>query len=94
LSKCSSAAKDQLPTHCFRIMLVNMTLRETINQWRSLPPEEKVRRRWVRIPLKVAMSMKFEGEPVELKRLEEAHDRRPLPPGLSTPLSADSSTRH
>jgi len=82
-----------LPTHCFRIILVGVTLREAINQWRVLPPEEKARRRWVRIPLKVAMSMEFEGEPVDLKRLEEAHANRP-PPGSSTPLSANSATRH
>jgi hypothetical protein len=44
------------------------------------------------IPLNVAMSMEFEGEPIDLKRLEDAHASQPLPPGSSTPLSADSAT--
>ena len=70
-----------------------MTLREAINQWRALPPEEKGASQVAQIPLKVAMSMEFEGEPVDLKKLEEAHANRPLPPGLSAPPSADSATR-
>jgi hypothetical protein len=70
-----------------------MNLREAINQWQALPPEEKVRRRWALIPMKVAMSMEFDGEPVDLKKLEEAHASRLMPPALSAPPSDHSASR-
>ena len=44
---------------------------ETIEQWRCLPPEEKLRRRWLAIHFDVAQSMAFKQEPVELRRLQE-----------------------
>ena len=43
---------------------------EAIRVWRALPEEEKRRRRLESIPRKVARSMAFEGEPVDLKVLE------------------------
>lgn len=46
-----------------------MTAKENIARWRSLPPEEKLRRRWEAIPLDVTQSMAFEREPVPLERI-------------------------
>jgi hypothetical protein len=46
-----------------------MKWKENIIRWRSLPPEEKLRRRWEAIPLNVAQSMAFEGEPVPIERI-------------------------
>lgn len=46
-----------------------MSTKENIARWRSLPPEEKLRRKWEAIPLDVAQSMAFEGEPVPLERI-------------------------
>jgi hypothetical protein len=54
--------------------------KEAIRLWRALPEEEKARRRWARIPLNVAQSMAFEGEPVDLAVLEAQHALRPMPP--------------
>ena len=48
-----------------------MTTQENITRWRSLPPEEKLRRRWEAIPLDVAQSMAFEREPVAVERIRE-----------------------
>lgn len=61
--------------------------KEVIQQWRSLPEEEKRRRRWERIPRSVAESMVFEKEPVDLSMLEAEHARRPMPPVVSKPDS-------
>jgi hypothetical protein len=41
----------------------------------SLPPEEKLRRNWEAIPLDVAQSMAFEGEPVPVARIRATHAR-------------------
>ncbi|CAN5888115.1 hypothetical protein BH11VER1_BH11VER1_06700 [soil metagenome] len=46
-----------------------MTMKENISRWRRLSPEEKLRRRWESIPLDVAQSMAFEGEPVAVARI-------------------------
>jgi len=81
-----------MPTHCFRTILSDMILREAINRWRALPQEEKARRRWALIPLKVALSMEFEGEPVDPKKLQAVHANRPLP-GLSELGSEAAVTR-
>ncbi len=61
-----------------------MTAKENITRWRSLPPEEKLRRRWEAIPQKVARSMAFEGEPVTVERIREGLARSG-PPVLSKP---------
>lgn len=42
-----------------------MDWKQAIERWRALPREERVRIRRSRIPLNVAESMAFEGEPVE-----------------------------
>jgi len=47
-----------------------MDWRQAIERWSSLPPEERARIRRDRIPLNVAESMAFEGEPVALKMME------------------------
>jgi hypothetical protein len=47
-----------------------MDWKQAIKRWRTLPPEEQARSRRNRIPLNVAESMAFEGEPVELAKLE------------------------
>ena len=52
---------------------------QAIENWRRLPPEEKARIRWQRIPLNVAHSMAFAGEPVSLEALEAEHAKRPMP---------------
>lgn len=50
-----------------------MDWREAIAAWRRLPPEEKQRIRLARIPLNVAESMAFEGEPVDIEELKRQH---------------------
>ena len=42
---------------------------ENINRWRRLPPEVKLRHCREAIPLDVAQSMAFEGEPVPIERI-------------------------
>lgn len=61
----------------------NMDWKQAIAAWQQLPPEEKARRRWQRIPRNVAQSMAFEGEPVSLESLEALHARQPMPPVTS-----------
>lgn len=65
-----------------------MNWKQTIQRWRSLPPEEQARIRRSRIPLSVAESMAFEGEPVNQAMLEAELARLDMPPGLSKPVSA------
>lgn len=48
-----------------------MNWKENIARWRSLTPEEKLRRKWEAIPLDVARSMAFEREPVAVERIRE-----------------------
>ena len=47
-----------------------MDWKQAIKRWRSLLPEERARIRRGRIPLNVAESMAFEGEPVALAAME------------------------
>lgn len=61
--------------------------REVIRAWRSLPEAEKHRLRWQRIPVNVAASMAFAGEPVSLEMLEAEHASRPMPPTTARPAS-------
>ncbi|MGQ0525493.1 MAG: hypothetical protein ACT4P8_17740 [Betaproteobacteria bacterium] len=58
-----------------------MDWKQAIERWRSLPPEQRARLRRNRIPLNVAESMAFEGEPVELTVLRAELAR------LETPLA-------
>lgn len=51
---------------------------QVIERWQALPIEERSRISRSRIPLNVAESMAFAGEPVDLKMLEEEHARREL----------------
>lgn len=44
---------------------------EAVEYWRSLPPEEKQRRRLEAIPRHVANSMAMEGEPVDEEWIRE-----------------------
>lgn len=53
----------------------SMNWKQAIDRWRELPPEERVRIRRDRIPLNVAESMAFEGEPVDLEMLRMEHAR-------------------
>ncbi len=48
--------------------------REITAAWQQLSPEEQLRRRLARIPQKVAMSMAFEGEPVDVEMLKRYLD--------------------
>jgi uncharacterized protein with von Willebrand factor type A (vWA) domain len=64
-----------------RSKAVSMGWKEAIRQWRALPEEERQRRRRASIPRKVARSMAFEGEPVDLALLEPRHARRRILPG-------------
>lgn len=64
-----------------------MTTQETITRWRSLPPEEKLRRNWEAIPLDVAQSMAFEREPVAVEKIR-ATLARITPPDLLKPRTA------
>jgi hypothetical protein len=61
-----------------------MNWKENITHWRSLPPEEKLRRNWEAIPMDVAQSMAFEREPVPVSRLR-ATLARIEPPALLKP---------
>ena len=54
-------------------------LQQVIVDWRSLSPEERLRRQWARIPQSVAMSMAFAGEPVDIALLESEHAKHPVP---------------
>ena len=54
-------------------------LQAIIQAWQALPPEEQLRRQWAEIPHSVAISMAFEGEPVDQAILEAEHARHPLP---------------
>ena len=47
-----------------------MDWKQAIDRWRALPPQERTRIRRSRIPLNVAESMAFEGEPVDLPALQ------------------------
>jgi hypothetical protein len=62
-----------------------MNWTESISQWRRLPAEEKLRRRWQAIPQDVAQSMAFEQEPVEIRRLQEILDQIEPPGSLKPP---------
>lgn len=64
-----------------------MTAKENIDRWRGLTPEEKLRRRWEAIPLDVAQSMAFEGEPVPVERIA-ATLARITPPASLKPRMA------
>ena len=57
-----------------------MDWQQVIERWQALPPEERSRLSRARIPLNVAESMAFAGEPVDLKMLEEEHARRDTRP--------------
>ncbi|OGA60360.1 MAG: hypothetical protein A3G81_04475 [Betaproteobacteria bacterium RIFCSPLOWO2_12_FULL_65_14] len=46
-----------------------MDWKQAIERWRALPQKDQARIRRDRIPLNVAESMAFEGEPVELAAL-------------------------
>jgi len=60
-----------------------MDWKQAIERWRSLPPEERARIRRRRIPLNVAESMAFEGEPVDLAAMEAELVRLETPPATS-----------
>ena len=60
----------------------------TIERWRSLSQEERTRIRRERIPLNVAESMAFEGEPVDLAALQAELARLDTPPAMSKHASA------
>ena len=57
-------------------IMEKMDWKQVIERWQALPPEERSRLSRARIPLNVAESMAFAGEPVDLKMLEEEHARR------------------
>lgn len=59
-----------------------------IERWRDLPPQEQARIRLSRLPRKVARSMAFEGEPVELTALQAELARLDTPPDTSKRASA------
>jgi hypothetical protein len=52
-----------------------MDWKQVIRRWQALPLQEQARRRRLRIPLNVAESMAFEGEPVDQRILEPQLDR-------------------
>ena len=53
-----------------RPIMRRMNWKQAITRWRALPLQERARIRRNRIPLNVAESMAFEGEPVELAALQ------------------------
>jgi len=52
-----------------------MDWKTNVQRWRALTPEQQRRIRLSRIPGKVARSMAFEGEPVDLEMLERELER-------------------
>ena len=64
-----------------------MDWKENIARWRSLTPEEKLRRNWEAIPQDVVQSMAFEREPVPESRIRETLARIE-PPALLRPRKA------
>lgn len=60
-----------------------MDWKQAIKSWRGLLPEERARIRRGRIPLNVAESMAFEGEPVTLEAMEAELARLEAPPATS-----------
>ncbi len=68
-----------------------MTWTQNIARWRRLPAETKLRRRWDAIPMDVAQSMAFEGEPVPMETIRATLDRITPPDGLK-PRGASSVT--
>ena len=65
--------------------LFSVKWQESIQNWRRLPAEEQRRIWWALIPRRVAESMAYEGEPVELEWLEKLHQAE-TPPFLSKPV--------
>ncbi|MGH8770174.1 MAG: hypothetical protein ACREV2_03195 [Burkholderiales bacterium] len=65
-----------------------MNWKLAIEHWRSLPLKEQARIRRSRIPLNVAESMAFEGEPVELTALQAEFARLDTSPATSKRVSA------
>lgn len=57
----------------------SMTWRERINAWRKLRPAQRKAIRLALAPRLVALSMAFEGEPVDWQWLEELHHRKAAP---------------
>lgn len=55
--------------------MTRMDWKRAIERWRSRTLEERTRARRARLPLNVAESMAFEGEPVELAALRAEHAR-------------------
>ncbi|MGH8644474.1 MAG: hypothetical protein ACREX4_08485 [Gammaproteobacteria bacterium] len=65
-----------------------MRWKQAIERWRKLPAEEQARMRRNRIPMNVAESMAFEGEPVELAALQAEFACLDAPPDTSKRASA------
>jgi hypothetical protein len=72
-------------------MLLIMNIETVIQQWRSLPPEEKLRRRWNAIPGDVARSMAFEREPVPQAMIQEILDQIEPPALLKRPAESSAT---
>lgn len=64
----------------------------TMRQWQALPPEQRQAQAWAQVPVSVAASMAFEGEPVSRERLEELHRTATL--ASSKPATESSATRN
>jgi len=67
-----------------------MTYIETIRQWKALTPERKLQLRWEAIPLNVARSMAFEGEPVDIEVIRAIHARTEPPALLKRHLASSA----
>ena len=61
------------------------TLLAAIQAWRALTPEQQQAERLRQIPVKVARSMAFEGEPVPEGWVDAQRQRLRLPPDSSKP---------
>jgi hypothetical protein len=68
--------------------MATMTWIASIREWRLLTPEQQRQIRLRRLPTKVARSMAFEGEPVDLRMLDAELARLTRPPDTSKPPSA------
>ncbi|PYI82466.1 MAG: hypothetical protein DME26_17590 [Verrucomicrobia bacterium] len=68
-----------------------MNWTETIRRWRRLNVEARQRIRWERIPRQVALSMAFEGGPVEVSWLQKLHHQAELPGTSKQPAGSGAT---
>ena len=90
LSPGGSARLDSCADSVWRRISWLMTYIEIIRQWKALSPERKLQLRWEAIPLNVARSMAFEGEPVPVEAIRAILDQIEPPALLKRHLASSA----